>query len=362
MDVIKITKNLIKFETTSDNYAENRRCIKYIQKILANEKLKTMIYEKGKTISLIAANKIKKHYKLILCGHVDVVPGSKRQFTPTVLKGKLYGRGAADMKGCVAAMMKTIIELGTKSNDIAIILTSDEEVGGFDGVNHLVNKLKYTANCAFVPDTDPGYKLLKEAKGVIHLKIISKGKTNHASTPWLGDNAIEKIISAYNVLKKTLKAGHTKKWGTTLNLGKINGGTATNCIPDNASMDVDIRYTAKTGEKHILSLIDKALKQQEGISYKVGLCASPTFTDNKSVYFNIIKRVIYANKGFVLKEIKENGSSDARFFSENKVPVVCINPVTSESHIESEWIDLADLKIYSKIVTDFAAEAIELNK
>lgn len=355
----KRLSKLISFETVEGNNKEIRACIEYVKDELKSFGMKTSLYKKSDTYSLLGYFKRKKNYKLILSGHLDVVPAGKQEFIPKIKNGKLYGRGAADMKGCVAAMLDVLSYLHTNNlfPDIAIILTTDEEVGGFDGTNYVVNGLGLTSECVFVPDTDPNYKLLIEAKGVLQVKVEAIGKSYHASTPWLGDNAIEKLIKVYDILKKNLqKEVNSSSWNTTVNLGKISGGRATNSVPDFAEMYLDIRHPASFSKEALLKIFDKAASSLEGISYKVVLNADPVFVNTSSKYVKLIKKLVYKHKGFLPEEIRERGNSDARYFSVKGMSVILINPKTSDSHIDSEWVDLADLEIYKNILKDFVLE------
>ncbi|MFI5241107.1 MAG: M20 family metallopeptidase [Microgenomates group bacterium] len=350
-----ILLKLIRYKSVFDNPNETRDCVNWVKVKLKNSGFKTKVYKSGGKLSLIAAPKLKKHYKLILSGHLDVVPGSDNLFTPKIIKGKMYGRGTSDMKGAIAVMVNSFTDhyKKYKEMDAALVLTTDEEIGGFNGVNFLLDKNIINADCVFLPDTTRSYKLLEESKGVFHIKITSKGVAAHGSVPWKGENAILKLINAYHDLAKNLdttKGG--KVWGTSVNLGKIEGGKNTNSVPDFAQAFIDVRYPSGVTEKDLTNKVDKILKKHK-VTWEKTVTGLPLKNNMKLKYFEYIKDVVKKYTGKLPEIIKENGASDGRFFSQRGVPVVMINPMTSPAHIEGEWIDLRELQTYYNIVTGF---------
>lgn len=353
---LDLLKKLISFRTETENVQENLNCVSFLSQYLISKKIQTKIIKNKNTYCLIASKKLKKKYSVILCGHLDVVPGNDKLFSPKLKEGKLHGRGAADMKGCVVALISVLLSLNAKHKnpDVALILTTDEETGGLDGINQIVNKYNYRADCVIVPDTEPDYKILIETKGVLHIKFTSKGKSAHASTPWLGINAIENIFTFFKELE--FKLGNLNKstdWKLTTNIGKISGGNSTNSVADKCEIFVDIRYTNNVGYRKVIKEIDKLILKYPNIKYYELLNASPTFVDTNSRYIKKIAELIKKYKNKTPGFIKEFGNSDARYFSAKKIPVVCFNPKTSESHGNDEWIDINDLAIFKNILDEF---------
>lgn len=346
--------NLIKFQSDKSHPQEVKECFDFVVSELKKAGLKVKSYCSNNKWSLISAYKLKKHYQYILNGHLDVVPADyPLAFKPYVKGTKLYGRGASDMKGPVAAMIELIRNPELKNVDLALMLTTDEEVGGLDGVNFLVNSKNYTCDCAIIPDGGDNWHLTLAEKGVLHLKITAFGKSAHGSRPWLGDNALEKLISMYRSIEKQIpKTSPKNRWKITLNLGKIQGGKATNIVPDRGEMYLDFRFPKKGQDQWILKLIKKYQSKFKDINYQILAQGDILQVDSTNKY---LKKLLKVSKkqGIHLKKEKTHGASDARFFASKRIPVAIFKPICSEPHIENEWIDLKSLGKFQQILKSF---------
>ncbi|PIS09657.1 hypothetical protein COT75_00465 [Candidatus Beckwithbacteria bacterium CG10_big_fil_rev_8_21_14_0_10_34_10] len=351
--MLNITKNLIKFESDKDHPKEIKKCFNYSIKLLSKSGLKVKTYSSKGKLSLVAGKKIKKHYQYILNGHLDVVPGDyKNAFKPYLKGSRLYGRGASDMKGPVGAMIKLMLNPGLKDIDLGLILNTDEEVGGFDGANYLVNQ-GYTADCVIVPDGGDNFNLTLAEKGVLHLKILAQGKSAHASRPWEGDNSLEKLFIIYEKIKRKVPdTTSSNRWLETVNLGKISGGLAANVVPSKAEMILDFRYPKKVQRKQILNLLKSVCQKETGVTFKILSDGQTMNTSKNNKYIKKIIKVAKENK-VSLKLNKDHGASDGRFFSAKGIPVIMFKPTCSSIHIDDEWIDLKSLEIFYRILKRF---------
>jgi succinyl-diaminopimelate desuccinylase len=352
----KLAFHLISFQSDKNHPEEIKRCLKFVATELKKAGLKVKAFDRKNNPSLIAAPKLKKHYQFILNGHLDVVPASyKNAFKATIKGNRLYGRGAADMKGPVAAMI-TLAQNLIKNHpqiDFALMITTDEETGGFDGVDYLVNKKGYVCNCAIVPDGGPNFELVLGEKGVLFIKIETRGKTAHGSQPWLGENALDKLINIYtNIKKKMPQVTKKDNWQPTVNLGVMSGGDATNKVCHEASAQIDFRYPQIAQRAKILKLVKKEVKKEKGANFKILVEGAPLANDVQNSYFKKIQEVA-KKRGQKLKIKKEHGASDGRFFSAKGIPVLIFKPVCSPSHIDNEWIDLKSSEIFYQILKDF---------
>lgn len=350
----KLLEYLISFQTDRNHPREIKRCFDFVVSHLKKSGLKIKTYSSNNKPSLVAARKLKKHYQYILNGHLDVVPANyKNAFKPTIKKNKLYGRGAGDMKGTVAAMIELIKDSDLKKRDLALMLTSDEEVGGFDGVNYLLKKQNYFCDCAIVPDGGENFQLVLAEKGVLHVKFEAQGKAAHGSRPWLGDNAVNKLIRIYERISQAFpQLTAPDYWHPTINLGVLKGGEATNIVPNQAIMQLDFRFPDVNDEKKILKLIKKETKKENEVKFEIIARGYPLINDPKNIYFRKISNCAKRLK-INLKPVREHGASDGRFFSEKGIPVIMFKPICSESHIENEWVDLESLEKFLKLLKNF---------
>jgi acetylornithine deacetylase/succinyl-diaminopimelate desuccinylase-like protein len=198
---------------------------------------------------------------LILSGHLDTVPigsGWERE-QGEMVGGRIYGRGAADMKGAVAAMLHSSVELMRDDLRFSVFLTTDEEekmTGAFALAEH---DLVSEANGILVGEpTDllPAYK----EKGISRFRLTTYGTAAHASQPWLGENAIQKMSTLLERLNKWARAPDDPTEDMTLCVSMIKGGTKSNIVPDRCEVDIDARFPKPLTYQKVRTIIMDQLK------------------------------------------------------------------------------------------------------
>src|SRR4051812_22657820 len=195
---------------------------------------------------------------VVLHGHLDVVPGLPEQFSPRIQGDRLYGRGAYDMKGGLAAMMCAVRELaGQDRVRVRFVCVSDEESEDEElrGTDHLVDE-GYTGDFAITGEpTDLHVGV--QAKGVLAMRIEVAGRSAHGSTPWVGDNAVLKAIDVFRGIESLPFARESSDLfdRPSINLGRINGGDVLNRVPDRCTIDVDVRYLPGQDAEQILESV-----------------------------------------------------------------------------------------------------------
>ena len=301
-------------------------------------------------------NSLSKNTKkptLYLAAHQDVVWGPDDLFKPKIIGKKLFGRGAFDMKFAIACYLRLVQELknNLKKYNFGIMITSDEEIGGFFGTKKLIEK-GFKSKVVFLPDGGENWKIEKKAKGVWHLKVKIFGKSAHGSRPWEGEGANEKMVEFLKELKAFFPKEPCKTknhWHKTLTIGKIEGGKATNQVSDLSQVFLDIRYLNEKEKKKIEDYLKKLTKKFNGKIEEIVL-AKPYQVDleNKYVkdFLEILKEKFKIKPEFTFS----HGSSDARFFFEEKIPVILIRPKGGGHHSEKEWIDLESLEKFYLIL------------
>ena len=352
----KTAFRLIEYQSDKNHPKAIKKCFNFVKSDLENAGLKVKAYSPNYQFSLVAGRQLKKHYQFFLIGHLDVVPADyKNAFKPTIRGNRLYGRGASDMKGVTAAMIKLLKDLATNQPqaDVGLMITTDEEIGGFNGVDYLVNTLGYTCDCAVVPDGGRNWQLVTAEKGVFLVEINSKGKSAHGSQPWLGDNALDKLIRICSEIRNQMpKVSQNDRWHPTCNLGLISGGNTPNMVPAFARAHLDFRHPEKKQKNTIVKIIEKAVAMERGVTWKITVEGAPLVNNPQNKYFRKIQAVAKKNRQ-ELKIIKEDGASDGRFFSVKAIPVIMFKPVCSEAHIYNEWIDLKSLEKFYQILKQF---------
>ena len=253
--VVMLTKKFVQFDTQNPPGKE-KELAQYVEEYLRSLGLKTELLDfLPNRPNLFAEYKVNdKGKKFLFDGHLDTVPVGNSSlwtvdpFSGTLKEGKIFGRGAADMKGSIAAFvhaLETLIDSGVELNgSVHMLLTSDEEISGL-GTREFLKK-GYSADASIVGE--PSCLEVNVAhKGVARWRLKTLGKSTHASTPEEGVNAIYKMAKVLNELEKLAKSysmssrQHPLLGRPTLNVGTIVGGTKDNIVPDFCEITIDRR-------------------------------------------------------------------------------------------------------------------------
>jgi succinyl-diaminopimelate desuccinylase len=358
--LVELLSHLIRFPTVTSDQATNRAAIDWVQQQLDGLPLHIKRHSSGGFASLTATTAKTKSPKLWLVAHIDVVPASPESFKPVVREGKLYGRGAHDMKFGLATFIALLQDLGDSlpQYDLGLMVTSDEEVGGMNGVNYLLGTLGYRGTAVLIPDCNANWKLETGAKGITWATLTAHGRTTHASRPWEGLNAIDELYRFVGHLRAHIPAepcGDPLHQHTTLNLGTISGGTATNAVPGSASANIDFRLAPGSTPDHVTTWLEAAKQAVPTVTYQIDSAADSPYqiaTDGPvKLFADIAESVI----GHELGHVMANGSSDARFFAHLGIPTICVSPTGSGYHVPDEWVDIEDLGRFYEVTKRFAS-------
>jgi succinyl-diaminopimelate desuccinylase len=352
-------KKLIAFETVTGNFDENLKALDYIQTLLDPKAIVKRIRNKNTEI-FIASNTKSNFPEIAYMVHMDVVSASKSQFNMVQKGDRLIGRGTSDMKFSIPMGVEILNNLIQKKSKLsfALVITTDEEIGGFDGGAYVANDLKFRPKCLIVPDGGDSLVFVEKAKGVCQILIESKGIPAHASKPWVGKNALNPLAKLSTKLLNIYGTGSSREtWNTTMNIGQIQGGISTNQVCAEAVMKLDFRYPETDSIENILGTVTKLANKIEP-SLKISLMSTglPTFTDRGNRY---VQSFLYSMEKIYNKKIlidKTYGASDARHFAKYKIPVLMMKPFGGEIHSKDEWISIEScMKFYiglEKFITD----------
>ena len=255
MSAVETAKTLISYDTSGPPAKELplAKWIKdYLEDIGATTELQIVDKDRANVIGKIGEG---KGPGLLLSGHIDVVlagdPSLWKVTTPfeaIVKNGKLYGRGACDMKGPDATILEAAKALAKEKykRQLTLAFTAGEDTGGWY-VTKAIEEGKVTkkdARLGIIPEPSM-MEVIRVHKGAGHAKIMIRGKAAHSSRPELGINAIDKssdLLQEIRRLQKTLnKKPHPLLGPTTVECTLINGGFKTNIIPDQCTLDLSTR-------------------------------------------------------------------------------------------------------------------------
>lgn len=348
--ILDLSKKLISIPSIKENPRKLIEILELTKKELKGFNISS--YSKEGTPSLLISNSEQKlnKFKIILNVHLDVVPAKENQFSPQEKDGKLYGRGAYDMKAAAAVEILVFKELAKKLNyPIALQLVTDEEIGGFNGTKFQIDK-GVRADFAIAGESTD-LKIKNKAKGIIWAKIHTKGKIAHGAYLWEGRNAIWKMNEVLDNLKTVFPEPKKEIWKTTVNIAKIETSNQTyNQVPDNCSLGLDIRYIPEENKK-ITQKIKKLLP--DNVEYEELLNEPAQFTDEKNYY---IKKLIKSTKkitGNNLNFIIKHGGSDIRHFNRVGCDGIEFGPIGKGLHTDEEWVDIRSLETYYLILKSF---------
>jgi succinyl-diaminopimelate desuccinylase len=358
-NLFNLIKDLIIIPSTKSNP-------QYLKQVLnqALEELKDFTveyFEKEEMPSVLVYPQKKRpeRFKVILNAHLDVVEAKPQQFKPYEKNGRLYGRGAQDMKAAAAVEILVFKNLAKKlPYPIGLQLVTDEEIGGFAGTKYQIEKGVLADFVIAGEPTDFGVN--NKAKGIIWIKIKTKGKTAHGAYPWQGENALWKAKKILDRVEKFYPLPKKESWQTTFNLSKIETPNQTfNKVPDEAVISFDIRYIPEEfrgvsfakGKK----ILEKKLRKIIGNlgELEIILFEPPQFTDDKNIYVKKLKEAVKKVTGRQAKTIVKHGGSDIRHFNQVGCHGVTFGPVGAGLHSDEEWVDVKSLSDYYQILEEF---------
>ena len=356
MNLIEILQKLVEFKTVSNNHDKNRVTLDWIEKSLKTLPVFMTRHISNGFPSLVITTQKTKRPVLWLAAHIDVVPAPDQEFKFRIQGNKILGRGVLDMKFAAACYMGLLQELGPrlKQYNFGIMLTSDEEIGGSDGVGFLVKK-GYQSKIVVLPDDGRSWGLESGAKGPWHLTLMSNGVAAHGARPWLGKNAIDQLSDFVGELKQCFPqepCGNNNHAHPTINVGIFSGGSAINQIPAQAQASIDMRFVGHKEKITTEKIVQKLLRKYQGVTIQSQMYAKPHSFDLNNRYFKSFIDSAKQN-GVTLKSGISHGSSDARFFAEKRIPVILSTPPGGNNHGDGEWIDHGGLGTFYKILKDF---------
>ena len=228
-------------------------------------------------------------------------------------------------------------------------LVTDEETGGFNGTKYQIDK-GVRADFVIAGETT-NFKIVNKAKGILWVKISTRGKTAHAAYAWKGENAIWKMNKFLALLGKKYPIPDQEDWVTTVNLSKIETSNQTfNKIPDDCEVWLDIRYIPQE-----TNTIVNHLKEMMPLGFKLDILEKEPalLVDENNQFIRMLQKTAgrITKKKVVLYGAQ--GSSDARHFTKMNCDGIEFGPIGGGIGSDKEWIDIPSLGIYFQILKNF---------
>lgn len=393
-ELVEFTKELVSVPTVNppgDNYENVVSLIENKCKEINLETKRFLVPKKelrilgvvggSPRINLLAQWHTSSEKTLHINGHYDVVPATSNwhtpAFKPTIKNGRLYGRGTEDMKGDIACMLFAV-EAIKKSGlipcvNVQMSFTPDEETGGGSGLGYLVRRGLIKADFALGEGYGGDFVSIGN-KGILWMEIEVLGKSSHASRPYKGINAFDKMVSLsyqFNRLKKKVEARHTRyytkysidSFATFVMGGLSHGGNKTNTVPDKTVFSIDRRIlpeeTLCAARREILKVIRQAKLKDKNLRLKLKVTAQeePAISTQGSLISKAasvaIKEVTGKKAHFAIMP----GGTDLRYFIWRGIPSIGYSVLGGERwHGDDEFVYIDSLintaKIYAVTIME----------
>lgn len=297
-------------------------------------------------------------------GHTDVVPpGPESQwhtppFTPTLLDGTLFGRGAADMKGSLAAMIvateRFLARKPQLTGDIAFLITSDEEGPFINGTKRVIEtleardeKIRWCVVGEPSSSKQVGDVIKNGRRGSLSGNLVIQGVQGHVAYPQLADNPVHSAAAALTELT-TQHWDHGNDFfpATSFQISNLHAGTgATNVIPGDMTVAFNFRFstevTADQLKQRVYAILDK-----HALNYQLDwvLNGEPFLTAEGTLLQSAVHAVRQV-QGFSARLETSGGTSDGRFIAPTGAQVIELGPCNATIHKVNECVSAADLDL-----------------
>jgi succinyl-diaminopimelate desuccinylase len=367
-NTLELTKELISRDSVTP---EDKGC-----QLLLAERLSAIGFEiehlrfgqEGNWTDNLWARRGKTGPVFAFAGHTDVVPPGPTDawqsspFEPTIRDGLLYGRGAADMKGSIAAMVtaceRFVASHPNHTGSLAFLITSDEEGPAHGGTVKVIETLEARGEkidwCLVgePSSTDKVGDVVKNGRrGSLNGHLTIKGQQGHIAYPHLAENPIHLLAPVLSTLcQMEWDQGNEDFPPTSFQISNLNSGTGvTNVIPGNADLIFNFRYSTESTHEQLQHQVESVL-DDAGLDYDLvwSLSGKP-FRTASGPLVDSAKSAIHAVTGYETALSTSGGTSDGRFIAPTGAQVVELGPINATIHQIDECVSVEGLDTLSII-------------
>ncbi len=276
--------------------------------------------------------------RVVLSTHMDTVPP---YIASSEDEQRIYGRGACDAKGIIAAQIIAADRLRREGvEEIGLLFTVDEEQGSLGA--QIANRLKLERAPEFLINGEPtDNKLASATKGSLRLNLRTRGRASHSAYPEQGDSAIEKLLDVLQSIRECAWPADELLGATTCNIGVIGGGTRPNVVPDQASAQLQFRLVSDATP--VRKILEAAIAQRAEVEY---------LSEHEPIHLHTIAGVEQCVVRF---------TTDIPYLSNWGKPLLLGPGSILSAHTEHEYVDKQELseaiEIYARLVTALLAQA-----
>ncbi len=345
--MVDMLADLIKIP--SDPHSNKQEVLDYVQSFTDQIHMRNTLFGDSHTPALLAEY---GQAGIVLSGHLDTPPiGDYWSFSQSQLaSGRMYGRGATDMKGTAIAMLQAAQDLVARKIPVALALTTDEETA-MGGAMALAKTLPMRRAKAIVVGEPTGLRVAYAEKGVLDLAIETRGKAAHGAMPHLGENAISKMMRILRGLEGFKgRIAHPELGAVTINLGTFNGGARLNVVPNKATAEVDIRFPPPYSPDQLYREIEDHLRRIKTPFTLRRILSMPSVQiDPNSEHVRLLKEVSSAESTVLAH------ASEAVYYAQVNPRVVIFGAGEEElSHQANEYVKVEAVARASEIFKKYA--------
>jgi succinyl-diaminopimelate desuccinylase len=326
-----------------------------------------------------------REWTLLYEGHVDTVPFETEQWSYDPLgervDDRLYGRGATDMKGALAAMLETMRLYATRDEQPPITLqfafVSDEETGGTAGIDAVLETDAIMADAAVVGETTAThdqYAIAVADKGRIWLTLEATGEAAHGSRPMCGKNAVDELYELVSGCRESITARqlsypdavsqivdetvayyerHPRREQLasravfeypTVNLGHLDGGSTVNSVPGSAKAELDVRVTPGASTEAVYDQFEGCIQARDDIAIADVSMEDGTFVDPSDPFVEMVTRTGERVAGTQVFRQCATGGGDAKQLRNAGIPAVECAVGSDTAHAVDEYVSIDDIE------------------
>ena len=305
--------------------------------------------------------------RILLLGHLDTVPaGDKAEwrhdpFGGEIADGRVYGRGACDCKGRVAAYLYAQLALakvlGETPFEVSVAATADEEIGGKTGAAYLLQN--GSLDCDYCIGEGYTWEVFNGFKGLLWSRVSIEGKSAHGATPLLGKSVVQPLEDLLKELRgyQTTLGSRRETAETTLNIGTVRAGEKINMVPASATIEIDMKvgegYRLQQAADDISGIVNRVAESYKDLKIRVDF---PNRNEPIALPPNhVLAKVVQSS----VEEVTKTSipirlwfaHSDTVHFLRRGIP--CVNYGVGRAgvaHTADEHVELEDLKLSTKAV------------
>ena len=361
-EVTDLLSRLISFRSTETRPDQLEKLAEFVLKYFRGVPVFIDQFKFGDKPALVITTKKTKHPLLFYQGHLDVVDGNDDQFKPRIKGDRLYGRGAVDMKGFDAIALHILRRKALENTDLdfGIMLTFDEEIGSENGAKKLAER-GYRAKILLNGDGGYHHALIYAEKGILKFRLAARATPGRHPYPWQGGNAFDHLIKNYNRIVALFPnqniATDDDNWYTTFSSYDVVVKNDPLFPPKYAELKMNVYFTEPYSTEEYFQKIRGVLDAD--IEMERLTASERVYLNPENSCFQKMQAILSKQFARPIPQKAENGSSDARFFTNEETSILILKVVGEGHHTANEYIHIPSIVPLYRSIEEFTEEVAQ---